>query len=106
VLVSIPDQVLYVYRNGVRIGHSTVTGIGKTVIIADDKSDPNHHVRPGLLFWGKSGTQPDRIRYSEFRCRRLVKYNGLVSIYEYSMFQMPADGLGKNELFEIPALSD
>ena len=25
VLVSIPDQVLYVYRNGVRIGHSTIS---------------------------------------------------------------------------------
>lgn len=25
ILASLPDQVLYVYRNGVRIGHSTVS---------------------------------------------------------------------------------
>jgi hypothetical protein len=132
VLVSLPDQILYVYRNGVRIARSTVstgkpgkhtptgvftvlqkkvrhessiykgakmphmqrltwsgialhagylpgypasagcvrmpvdfaaklysvTGIGTTVIIADHKSTPNHSVRPGLLFSGKSGTSP------------------------------------------------
>ena len=132
VLVSLPDQLLYVYRNGVRIAHSTVssgkpgkttpagvftvlqkkvshtssiykgaqmphmqrltwtgialhaghlpgypasagcvrmpvdfaaklysvTGIGTTVIIADNKSAPNHTVRPGLLFSGKTGTSP------------------------------------------------
>jgi hypothetical protein len=132
VLVSLPDQTLYVYRNGVRIGRSTVstgkpgkhtptgvftvlqkkvrhessiykgaqmphmqrltwggialhagylpgypasagcvrmpvdfaaklylvTGIGTTVIIADNKSAPNHTVRPGLLFSGKTGTPP------------------------------------------------
>jgi hypothetical protein len=132
VLVSLPDQILYVYRNGVRIGRSTVstgkpgkqtptgvftvlqkkvqhtssiykgaqmphmqrltwtgiamhagylpgypasagcvrmpvdfagklysvTGIGTTVIIADHKSAPNHTVRPGLLFSGKTGTPP------------------------------------------------
>jgi hypothetical protein len=132
VLVSLPDQLLYVYRNGVRIAHSTVssgkpgkttptgvftvlqkkvshtssiykgaqmphmqrltwsgiamhaghlpgypasagcvrmpidfaaklysvTGIGTTVIIADNKSAPNHTVRPGLLFSGKTGTPP------------------------------------------------
>ena len=132
VLVSLPDQILYVYRNGVRIARSTVstgkpgkhtptgvftvlqkkvrhessiykgakmphmqrltwsgialhagylpgypasagcvrmpvdfaaklysvTGIGTTVIIADHKSAPNHSVRPGLLFSGKSGTPP------------------------------------------------
>jgi L,D-transpeptidase catalytic domain len=132
VLVSLPDQLLYVYRNGVRIGRSTVstgkpgkrtptgvftvlqkkvrhtssiykgaqmphmqrltwsgialhagylpgypasagcvrmpvdfaaklysaTGIGTTVIIADHKSAPNHTVRPGLLFSGKTGTPP------------------------------------------------
>jgi hypothetical protein len=130
VLVSIPDQIMYTYRNGVRIGRSTVstgkagkrtptgvftvlqkkvrhessiykgaqmphmqrltwsgiavhagelpgypasagcvrlpvdfaaklysvTGIGTTVIIADHKSAPNHTVRPGLLFSGKTGT--------------------------------------------------
>jgi hypothetical protein len=132
VLVSLPDQISYVYRNGVRIGRSTVstgkrgkstptgvftilqkkarhtssiykgaqmphmqrltwtgialhaghlpgypasagcvrmpidfaanlysvTGIGTTVIIADNKSAPNHTVRPGLLFSGKGGTSP------------------------------------------------
>jgi L,D-transpeptidase-like protein len=132
VLVSLPDQLVYVYRNGVRIGRSTVstgkpgkrtptgvftvlqkkvrhtssiykgaqmphmqrltwsgialhagylpgypasagcvrmpidfaaklysvTGIGTTVIIADHKSAPNHTVRPGLLFSGKTGTPP------------------------------------------------
>jgi L,D-transpeptidase catalytic domain len=132
VLVSLPDQVLYVYRNGVRIANSTVssgkpgkttptgvftvlqkkvrhtssiykgaqmphmqrltwsgialhaghlpgypasagcvrmpidfaeklysvTGIGTTVIIADNKSAPEHTVRPGLLFSGKTGTPP------------------------------------------------
>jgi hypothetical protein len=130
VLVSLPDQVLYLYRNGVRIANSTVssgkpgkttptgvftvlqkkvshtssiykgaqmphmqrltwsgialhaghlpgypasagcvrmpidfaaklysvTGIGTTVIIADNKSAPDHTVRPGLLFSGKTGT--------------------------------------------------
>ena len=132
VLVSLPDQILYVYRNGVRIGRSTVssgkagkqtptgvftvlqkkvrhessiykgaqmphmqrltwtgiamhagylpgypasagcvrlpvdfaeklysvTGIGTTVIIADNKSAPSHTLRPGLLFSGKTGTVP------------------------------------------------
>ena len=132
VLVSLPDQILYVYRNGVRIGRSTVstgkpgkhtptgvftvlqkkvrhessiykgakmphiqrltwsgialhagylpgypasagcvrmpvdfaaklylvTGIGTTVIIADHNSTPNHTVRPGLLFSGKTGPPP------------------------------------------------
>ena len=130
VLVSLPDQLLYVYRNGVRIGRSTVstgkpgkgtptgvftvlqkkvshtssiykgaqmphmqrltwtgiamhaghlpgypasagcvrlpidfaaklfsvTGIGTTVIIADNKSAPSHTVRPGMVFSGKAGT--------------------------------------------------
>jgi hypothetical protein len=132
ILVSVPDQELYVYRNGVRIGHSTVstgkpgkstptgvftilqkkvshtssiyqgaqmphmqrltwsgialhaghlpgypasagcvrmpinfaanlysvTGIGTTVVIADNKSAPNHTVRPGLLFSEGTGTPP------------------------------------------------
>jgi hypothetical protein len=132
VLVSLLDQVLYVYRNGVRIANSTVssgkpgkttptgvftvlqkkvrhtssiykgaqmphmqrltwsgialhaghlpgypasagcvrmpidfaeklysvTGIGTIVIIADNKSAPEHTVRPGLLFSGKTGTPP------------------------------------------------
>jgi hypothetical protein len=132
VLVSLPDQILYVYRNGVRIGRSTVssgkpgkqtptgvftilqkkvrhessiykgaqmphmqrltwtgiamhagnlpgypasagcvrlpvdfaaklysvTGIGTTVIIADNKSAPSHTLRPGLLFSGKTGASP------------------------------------------------
>ena len=130
ILVSLPDQLLYVYRNGVRIGRSTVstgkpgkrtptgvftvlqkkvshtssiykgaqmphmqrltwsgiamhaghlpgypasagcvrlpidfaaklfsvTGIGTTVIIADNKSAPSRTVRPGLVFSGKEGT--------------------------------------------------
>src|SRR6202011_1247335 len=130
VLVSLPDQILYVYRNGVRIGRSSVssgkagkqtptgvftvlqkkvrhessiykgakmphmqrltwtgialhaghlpgypasagcvrmpvdfaaklysvTGMGTTVIIADNKSAPDHTVRPGLLFSGKTVT--------------------------------------------------
>jgi hypothetical protein len=130
VLVSIPDQLLYVYRNGIRIANSTVstgkpgkttptgaftvlqkkvshtssiykgaqmphmqrltwsgialhaghlpgypasagcvrmpvdfaaklysvTGIGTTVIIADNKSAPNHTAKPGLLFSGKTAT--------------------------------------------------
>jgi L,D-transpeptidase catalytic domain len=130
VLVSLPVQLLYVYRNGVRIGRSTVstgkpgkgtptgvftvlqkkvshtssiykgaqmphmqrltwtgiamhaghlpgypasagcvrlpidfaaklfsvTGVGTTVIIADNKSAPSHTVRPGLIFSGKVGT--------------------------------------------------
>jgi hypothetical protein len=34
----------------------SVTGIGTTVIIADNKSAPDHTVRPGLLFSGKTGT--------------------------------------------------
>ena len=130
--MSLPDQILYVYRNGVRIGRSTVssgkagkqtptgvftvlqkkvrhestiykgaqmphmqrltwtgiamhagylpgdpasagcvrlpvdfaeklysvTGIGTTVIIADNKSAPSHTLRPGLLFSGKTGNGP------------------------------------------------
>jgi hypothetical protein len=36
----------------------SVTGIGTTVIIADNKSAPDHTVRPGLLFSGKTGTPP------------------------------------------------
>ena len=132
VLVSLPDQLLYVYRNGVRIGRSTVstgkpgkstptgvftvlqkkvrhtssiykgaqmphmqrltwsgialdaghlpgypasagcvrmpidfaanlfsvTGVGTTVIIADNKSAPSHTVRPGMVFSAKTGTPP------------------------------------------------
>src|SRR6202011_5674297 len=132
VLVNLPDQLLYVYRNGVRIANSTVssgkpgkttptgvftvlqkkvrhtssiykgaqmphmqrltwsgialhaghlpgypasagcvrlpvdfaaklysvTGIGTTVIIADNKTAPRHSLRPGLLFSGKTGTAP------------------------------------------------
>jgi L,D-transpeptidase catalytic domain len=132
ILVSLPDQVPYVYRNGVRIANSTVssgkpgkttpigaftvlqkkvrhtssiykgaqmphmqrltwsgialhaghlpgypasagcirmpidfaaklysvTGVGTTVIIADNKSAPHHTVRPGLLFSGKTGAPP------------------------------------------------
>ena len=132
VLVSLPDQLLYVYRNGVRIGRATVstgkpgkgtptgvftvlekkvrhtssiyegaqmphmqrltwsgiamhaghlpgypasagcvrlpidfagklfsvTGVGTTVIIADNKSAPTHTVRPGMVFSGKAGTPP------------------------------------------------
>jgi hypothetical protein len=132
VLVSLPDQLLYVYRNGVRIGRSTVssgkpgkqtptgvftvlqkkvrhessiykgaqmphmqrltwtgiamhagylpgypasagcvrlpvdfaeklysvTGIGTTVIIADNNYAPSETLRPGLLFSGKTGTAP------------------------------------------------
>jgi hypothetical protein len=131
-LVSLPDQLLYVYRNGMKIGYSTVstgrpgkstptgvftvlqkkvshtssiykgaqmphmqrltwsgialhaghlpgypasagcvrmpidfaanlysvTGVGTTVIIADNKSAPNHTIRPGLVFSGKTGTPP------------------------------------------------
>src|SRR5450432_313533 len=129
VLVSLPDQVMYVYRNGVRIGRSTVstgtaghrtptgvftvlqkkvdhessiykgakmpnmqrltwtgiamhagqlpgypashgcvrlpedfaaklytiTNLGTTVIIADNKSSPINTTKPGLLFSGKTG---------------------------------------------------
>ena len=132
ILVSLPDQFLYVYRNGVSIGRSTVstgkpgkgtptgvftvlekkvrhtssiykgaqmphmqrltwsgiamhaghlpgypasagcvrmpidfaaklfsvTGVGTTVIIADNKSAPSHTVRPGMVFSGKAGTPP------------------------------------------------
>jgi hypothetical protein len=36
----------------------SATGIGTTVIIADNKSAPTHTVRPGLLFSGKTGTPP------------------------------------------------
>lgn len=131
-VASLPDQTLYVFRNGVRIGHSTmstgkagkntptgvftvlqkkirhtsnlykgapmphmqrltwsgialhagnlpgypasagcirlpvdfaaklysVTNIGTTVIIADTNSAPQHTLQPGLLFSGKTGTDP------------------------------------------------
>jgi hypothetical protein len=131
-MASIPDQTLYVFRNGIRIGHSTistgksgkntptgvftvlqkkvrhtsniykgapmphmqrltwsgialhagylpgyaasagcirmpvdfaaklysVTNIGTTVIIADHNSAPKHTLQPGLLFSGKTGTDP------------------------------------------------
>jgi hypothetical protein len=36
----------------------SVTGLGTTVIIADNKSAPSHTVRPGLVFSGKAGTPP------------------------------------------------
>src|SRR5580704_3728151 len=36
----------------------TVTTLGTTVIIADNKSAPSHTLRPGLLFSGKTGTTP------------------------------------------------
>ncbi len=36
----------------------SVTGIGTTVIIADNKSAPSQTLRPGLLFSGKTGTVP------------------------------------------------
>jgi hypothetical protein len=36
----------------------SVPGIGATVIIADHKSPPNHTIRPGSLFSGKTGTLP------------------------------------------------
>jgi L,D-transpeptidase-like protein len=132
VLVSLPDQRLYVYRNGVRIGQSTVstgkpgkgtptgvftvlqkkvshtssiykgaqmphmqrltwtgiamhaghlpgypasagcvrlpidfaaklfsvTGVGTSVIIADNNSAPSHTTRPGMVFSGRAGTSP------------------------------------------------
>jgi hypothetical protein len=131
VFVSLPEQVLYVYRNGVRIGRSTVstgkpgkttptgvftvlqkkvqhessiykgakmphmqrltwtgiaihagnlpgypasagcvrlpvdfaarlysvTTLGTTVIIADNRSSPSYSTQPGLLFSGKTGTR-------------------------------------------------
>src|SRR5260221_3421035 len=34
----------------------SVTGIGTTVIIADNKSAPSHTVRPGMVFSRKAGT--------------------------------------------------
>ena len=34
----------------------SATGIGTTVVIADNKSATKHTVRPGLLFSGKTGT--------------------------------------------------
>jgi L,D-transpeptidase catalytic domain len=132
IVASVPDQTLYVFRNGVRIGHSTistgksgkntptgvftvlqkkvrhtsniykgapmphmqrltwsgiamhaghlpgypasagciripvdfaaklysVTNIGTTVVIADNSSAPKHTLQPGLLFSGKTGTNP------------------------------------------------
>jgi L,D-transpeptidase catalytic domain len=138
VLVSLPDQLLYVYRNGVRIGRSTVstgkpdkqtptgvftvlqkkvrhessiykgaqmphmqrltwsgvamhaghlpgypasagcvrmpvdfaaklysvTGIGTTVIIADNRSAPRETTNPGLLFSGKTGTTNNKFQWS------------------------------------------
>jgi L,D-transpeptidase catalytic domain len=138
VLVSLPDQLLYVYRNGVRIGKSTVstgkpgkrtptgvftvlqkkvqhessiykgaqmphmqrltwtgvamhaghlpgypasagcvrlpidfaaklysaTGIGSTVIIADDRSAPTHTTSPGLLLSTKGGTTGAKFKWT------------------------------------------
>lgn len=134
IVTSIPDQTLYVFRNGIRIGHSTIstgkrgkttptgvftvlqkkvrhtstiykgaqmphmqrltwsgiamhaghlpgypasagcvrlpvdfaaklysiTNIGTTVIIADNDSAPKHTLEPGLLFSGKTGTEPTK----------------------------------------------
>src|SRR5258707_13509616 len=134
IVASIPDQTLYVFRNGIRIGRSTistgkpgkstptgvftvldekvrhtfniykgaqmphmqpltwsgiamhaghlpgypasagcvrmpvdfaaklysVTNLGTTVIIADNDSAPKHTVEPGLLFSGKTGTEPGK----------------------------------------------
>jgi hypothetical protein len=138
VLVSIPDQLLYVYRNGVRIGRSTVstgkpgkqtptgvftvlqkkvrhessiykgaqmphmqrlnwsgvamhaghlpgypasagcvrmpidfaaklysvTSLGSTVIIADNRSAPRETTNPGLLFSGRTGTTSGKFQWS------------------------------------------
>jgi hypothetical protein len=138
VLVSLPDQLLYVYRNGIRVGRSTVstgkpgkqtptgvftvlqkkvrhessiykgaqmphmqrltwsgvamhaghlpgypasagcvrmpvdfaaklysvTGIGTTVIIADNRSAPSETTNPGLLFSGKTGTTNNKFQWS------------------------------------------
>ena len=36
----------------------SVTNIGTTVIIADNNSAPKHTLQPGLLFSGKTGTDP------------------------------------------------
>src|SRR5258708_1381886 len=134
IVASIPDQTLYVFRNGIRIGRSTIstgkpgkstptgvftvlqkkvrhtstiykgaqmphmqrltwsgiamhaghlpgypasagcvrmpvdfaaklyslTNLGTTVIIADNDSAPKHTVEPGLLFSGKTGTEPGK----------------------------------------------
>src|ERR1700726_3111974 len=134
IIVSLPEQRMYVYRNGVRIGRSTVstgkkghttpagmftilqkkvshessiykgaqmphmqrltwtgiamhaghlpgypashgcvrlpvdfaaklytvTTLGTTVMIADNRSAPSHSTQPGLLFAGKSGGTPAR----------------------------------------------
>jgi L,D-transpeptidase catalytic domain len=138
VLVSIPDQLLFVYRNGVRMGRSTVstgkpgkqtptgvftvlqkkvrhessiykgaqmphmqrltwsgvamhaghlpgypasagcvrmpidfaaklysvTSLGTTVIIADNRSAPRETTNPGLLFSGKTGTTTSNFQWS------------------------------------------
>ena len=138
VLVSVPDQLLFVYRNGVRIGRSTVstgkpgkqtptgvftvlqkkvrhessiykgaqmphmqrltwsgiamhaghlpgypasagcvrmpidfaaklysvTSLGTTVIIADNRSAPRETTNPGLLFSGKTGTTTSNFQWS------------------------------------------
>jgi hypothetical protein len=37
---------------------ASLTGVGTTVIIADNKSAPSHTVRPGMVFSGKTGTPP------------------------------------------------
>jgi hypothetical protein len=138
ILVSLPDQLLYVYRNGVRIGRSTVstgkpgkqtptgvftvlqkkvrhessiykgaqmphmqrltwsgvamhaghlpgypasagcvrmpvdfaaklysvTSLGSTVIIADNRSTPRETTNPGLLFSGKTGSATNKFQWS------------------------------------------
>jgi L,D-transpeptidase catalytic domain len=144
VLVSLPDQLLYVYRNGVRIGKSTVstgkpgkrtptgvftvlqkkvqhessiykgaqmphmqrltwtgvamhaghlpgypasagcvrlpidfaaklysvTGIGSTVIIADDRSAPTHTTNPGLLLSTKGGTAGAKFKWDPDKAQK------------------------------------
>jgi hypothetical protein len=144
VLVSLPDQLLYVYRNGVRIGKSTVstgkpgkrtptgvftilqkkvqhessiykgaqmphmqrltwtgvamhaghlpgypasagcvrmpvdfaaklysvTGIGSTVIIADDRSAPTQSTKPGLLLSANSGTTGAKFKWEPDKARK------------------------------------
>src|ERR1700751_2846555 len=144
VLVSLPDQLVYIYRNGVRIGRSTVstgkagkgtptgvfpvlekkvrhpssiykgaqmphmqrltgtglamhaghlpgypasagcvrlpidfaaklysvTGIGSTVIIADDRSAPTHTTSPGLLLSTKGGITGAKFKWDPDKARK------------------------------------
>jgi hypothetical protein len=48
----------------------SVTGIGSTVIIADDRSSPTHTTNPGLLLAAKGGTTGAKFNWNPDKARK------------------------------------